>query len=157
MIFSLLLRFRIELGHAWFERVCFSCETYALLCGNCHVSKGKLFSLVNGHTAIYVLKSLPLETWQFPHSNAYVSHEKHTRSNHACPSSIRNRSTHLLTFGHLDFLVRSVLFLQRRDNGRIPTPTSIRPSSTVGNLWLFINARNRRLWGIELHALNSAA
>ena len=38
------------------------------------------------------LKSLPLETWQFPHSNAYVSSEKHTRSNHACPSSIRNRS-----------------------------------------------------------------
>ena len=36
--------------------------------------------------------SLPLETWQFPHSNAYVSREKHTRSNHACPSSIRNRS-----------------------------------------------------------------
>ena len=57
-----------------------------------HVSKGKLFSLVNGHTAIYVLKSLPLGTWQFPHSNAYVSHEKHTRSSHGCPSSIRNRS-----------------------------------------------------------------
>ena len=76
--------------------MCFSCETYALLCGNCHVSKGKLFSLVNGHTAIYVLKSSPLETWQFPHSNAYVSHKKHTRSNHACPSSIRNRSIFLL-------------------------------------------------------------
>ena len=57
-----------------------------------HVFMGKLCSLVNGHTAIYVLKSLPLETWQFPHSNAYVSHEKHTRSNHACPSSIRSRS-----------------------------------------------------------------
>ena len=65
---------------------------YVLLCGNCHVSKAKLCSLVNGHTAIYVLKSLPLETWQFPQSNAYVSHEKHTRSNHACPSSIRKRS-----------------------------------------------------------------
>ena len=52
-----------------------------------------LYTLVNGHTAIYVLKSLPLETWQFPHSNANVSHEKHTRSNHACPSSIRNCST----------------------------------------------------------------
>ena len=51
----------------------------------------KLFNLVNGHTAIYALKNLSLETWQFPHSNAYVSHEKHTRSNHACPSSIRNR------------------------------------------------------------------
>ena len=63
-----------------------------LLCGHCHVSKCKLFSLVSGHTAIYVLESLPLETWQFPHSNAYVLHEKHTRSNHACPSSIRNRS-----------------------------------------------------------------
>ena len=73
----ILLRFRVELGHAWFERVCFSCETCALLCGNCHVSKGKLFSLVNSHTAIYVLKRLPLGTWQFPHSNAYVSHEKH--------------------------------------------------------------------------------
>ena len=59
---------------------------------NCHVSKDKLYSLLNGHTAIYVLKSLPLETWQFPHSNAYVLHEKHTRSNHACLSSIRNRS-----------------------------------------------------------------
>ena len=33
-----------------------------------------------------------METWQFPHSNAYVLHEKHTRSNHTCPSSIRNRS-----------------------------------------------------------------
>ena len=39
---KLLLRFRIELEHAWFERVSFSCETYASLCGNCHVSKGKL-------------------------------------------------------------------------------------------------------------------
>ena len=38
------------------------------------------------------LKSLPLETWQFSHSNAYVSCEKHTCSSHACPSSIRNRS-----------------------------------------------------------------
>ena len=25
------------------------------------------------------------------HSNTYVSHEKHMRSNHACPSSIQNR------------------------------------------------------------------
>ena len=63
------------------KRLCCYAETAM------HVSMGKLCSLVNGHTAIYVLKSLPLETWQFPHSNAYVSHEKHTRSNHACPSS----------------------------------------------------------------------
>ena len=41
-------------------------------------------------------KSLPLETWQFPHSDAYVSHEKDTRSNHACSSSIRNRSKSLV-------------------------------------------------------------
>ena len=62
------------------------------------LSKDKLCSLVNGHTAIYGLKSLPLETWQYPHSNAYVSHEKHTRSSHACPSSIRNRSMKAVSF-----------------------------------------------------------
>ena len=33
------------------------------------------------------LKSLPLETRQFPHSNAYVSSEKHTRSFYIVQSS----------------------------------------------------------------------
>ena len=41
-------------------------------------------------------------TWQFPHSNAYVSHEKHTRSNHACSSSIRKRSIMLLNWCDID-------------------------------------------------------
>ena len=91
-------RFRIELGHAWFERVCFSCETYALLCGNCHTSKGKLCSLVNGHTTIYILKSLFLETWQFPHSNACASREKHTRSNHACPFQAQSETVVLYKY-----------------------------------------------------------
>ena len=134
--------------HAWFERVCFSLETYALLCGNCHVSKGKLFSLVidspgtrclyfysygkrhvvqrkqtrenvcdlclNVNSRMTKLKSLPLETWQFSHSNAYVSSEKHTRSNHACPSSIRNRST--LPWIYINLYRRLILYTYDHSN-----------------------------------------
>ena len=95
-----------------------------------HVSKGKLCSLVNGHTAIYVLKSLPLETWQFPHSNAYVSHEKHTRSNHACPSSIRNRSNlaDILQKLAAKKPVKSWLLCVAMENLRLKTPIFVRKS-----------------------------
>ena len=57
-----------------------------------------VWSMVIGHTAIYILKSLPLETWQFPHSNAYVSREKHTRSNHACPFQAQSETVVLYKY-----------------------------------------------------------